>query len=67
MATLIIETFREGYGIDQVKKTMTAAELISLLEDFDDDTRIYLSVDNGYTCGGITEGRIEEREEKDDE
>lgn len=60
MKRLIYSTFREGYGIDQVRKTMTVGELIAFLEDYDENTPIYLSFDNGYTYGGITEGRFEE-------
>lgn len=60
MKHLTYSTFREGYGTDQVRKTMTVGELIAFLEDYDEDTPIYLSFDNGYTYGGITEGRFEE-------
>lgn len=59
MEYLRIETLREGYGIDQIRKTMTAGELIELLSEFDEDTPVYLSFDNGYTYGGITESRVE--------
>ena len=59
---LIIAANREGYSIDQVRKTMTAGELREFLEGYDDDTPIYLSHDNGYTYGGIRECEIEERE-----
>lgn len=60
MKSLIYYTFREGYDIDQVCKTMTVGELITFLEDYDENTPIYLGFDNGYTYGGITEGRFEE-------
>ena len=60
MKRLIYSTFREGYGTDQVRKTMTVGELIAFLEDYDENTPIYLSFDNGYTYGGITEARFEE-------
>lgn len=29
MKKLICSTFREGYGIDQIRRTMTAGELIN--------------------------------------
>ena len=32
---------------------MTVGELIRYLEDFDEDTPVYLKHDNGYTYGGI--------------
>jgi hypothetical protein len=59
MKKLICSTFREGYGIDQIRRTMTAGELINFLAQYDEDTPVYLSFDNGYTYGGITEGRFE--------
>lgn len=69
---LTISARREGYAIDQISNTMTVGELIRLLEDYDEDTEIYIENDNGYTYGGITEGRIgseyqEEEEEEEDE
>ena len=49
---LYINAQREGYGIDQIRHTMTVGELIRYLEDFDEDTPVYLKHDNGYTYGG---------------
>ena len=49
MKKLICSTFREGYGIDQIRRTMTAGELINFLAQYDEDTPVYLSFDNGYT------------------
>lgn len=60
---LIIEAKREGYSIEQAENERTAitvGELISLLEDFDEDTKIYISNDRGYTYGSVTEYRIRE-------
>jgi hypothetical protein len=59
---LILEAEREGYGIDQVRGTMTVGELIEFLSDYDESAEIYLSHDNGYTYGGITIGRFSEKE-----
>jgi hypothetical protein len=59
MEKLILSTLREGYGTDQVRTTMTVGELIAFLEDYDEDTPVFLSFDNGYTYGGITEDRFE--------
>jgi len=61
---IMINTFREGYGIDQVKRTMTVGELINFLQDFDEDEPIYLGFDNQYTVGGLTEGMFEEPEDE---
>lgn len=52
---IIIEARNTGYSTDQVRKTVTVGELKDMLEYFDDDCKIYLSFDNGYTYGGITE------------
>lgn len=67
MKKLIYNTFREGYGLDQVHRTMTVGELISFLSDYDEDTPVYLSFDNGYTYGGVTEGRFEEGFEEEED
>ena len=37
MKKLICSTFREGYGIDQIRRTMTAGELINFLAQYDED------------------------------
>ena len=66
MEKLIYSTFREGYGVDQISRTMTVGELISFLEDYDENTPIYLSFDNGYTYGGIIEARFEENYDEED-
>ena len=59
MRYLKIDAVREGYEPDQCSDTMTVRELRSLLTYFDDDLPIYLSHDNGYTYGPITEGMID--------
>ena len=48
-------------------KEMTVAELRDFLEDYDDETPVYLSFDNGYTYGGITESNFELEESYDEE
>lgn len=50
---LIIEANRTGYSTDQIRSTMTLGDLIELLQDYDEDTPVYTSSDNGYTYGGI--------------
>ena len=67
MERLIIDTTREGYSIDQIRHTMTVGELIALLEDYDEDTPVYLGFDDRYTYGGITEDRFSHEESEDDE
>ena len=50
---LTMKAEREGYAPDQIARTMTVGELIEFLNNFDEDEKIYLSHDNGYTYGGI--------------
>ena len=57
---LFIEGRREGYSTEQIRRTMTVGELIEYLEQFDEGTEVYLSNDNGYTYGSITESSFEE-------
>lgn len=63
MAKLFIQGRRDGYSPDQCGKTMTVGELIALLEDYDEDTKVYLSNDNGYTYGRISRNSFEEVED----
>ena len=64
---LFIEGRRNGYSTDQCGRTMTVGELIAYLEQFDEDTEVYLNNDNGYTYGNITESSFEESEEEEEE
>lgn len=60
---LIIEAKREGYSIEQAeneREAITVGELMQMLEEFDEDTKVYISNDNGYTYGSVTEYRIRE-------
>lgn len=59
MDVLFIEGKRNGYGIDQCGRTLTIGELIEILQNYDEDTPIYLRNDGGYTYGSITEYDIE--------
>lgn len=63
---IIIDARREGYGTDQIDRTMTVGELIEALQEYDEDAKIYLSHDRGYTFGGITMERISEEYEEED-
>ncbi len=59
---LVYSTSREGYGLDQIRKTMTVGDLVHFLEQFDEEMPIYMDFDNGYTYGGFNEHRFEETE-----
>ena len=66
-SVIIIEAQREGYSIDQCYKTMTAGELIQTLSEFDENTPIYFSHDNGYTYGSLRAENIDERQIKEED
>jgi hypothetical protein len=67
MAKVFIDGRRDGYSPDQCGKTMTVGELIAYLEDFDEDAKVYLKNDNGYTYGRITKNSFDEDDSYDDE
>ncbi len=67
MKALLLETERTGYAPEQIYRTMTVGELIAQLSEFDEDTPIYFSNDNGYTYGGINYDSIREYESEDEE
>lgn len=57
---VIIQTERQGYSPEQIHGTMTVGQLKSLLEEYEDDSPVYLSFDNGYTYGGLGQYSFEE-------
>lgn len=72
MNVLTIEAHRDGYSVDQVYETMTVGDLIYELENYPEDTPVYISNDRGYTYGGISEDDlslkyVEEEEEEDED
>lgn len=67
MARVIMEVHRSGYAPSQIRHTMTIGELIAELEQYDPESKIYTSHDDGYTYGGISWCDFTEREEADEE
>ena len=57
---LLYNASRDAYGIEDVRHTMTVGGLVAHLQDYDPDTPVYLSFDNGYTYGGLDERSFEE-------
>lgn len=58
---LLLDARRDAYGISDVADgTMTVRELIQFLEDFDEDSKVVLSYDNGYTYGRVAARRFSE-------
>ena len=64
---LTIDGARDGYAISQIGKTMTVRELINVLSDYDEDTRVMINNDDGYTYGAITIDSFREESEDEDE
>ena len=69
---IVIETSREAYSIPQVldyagKRIMTAADLRAMLDEYDDNTPVVLSFDDGYTYGYISECDIRSETIDEDE
>lgn len=62
---LYINASRDGYAIDQIRRTMTVGELVEYLGQFSEDTTVYLKHDGGYTYGGITFNSFEDDEVDD--
>lgn len=65
MRTVFIETNRTGYSPEQVGRTMTVKELKDWLENFDDESPVYLSNDDGYTYGYIGVGSFYEKDDEE--
>ena len=67
MKALIIDAKREGYSISQIRRTLTVGELKDLLEEYNDETPIYLSHDDGYTYGGLSYDAFDEKDTDDND
>lgn len=50
---IVFEARREGYTPEQLYSCMTVGELKELLEDYNDETWVVISHDNGYTFGSL--------------
>lgn len=57
---LFIEGRRDGYTPSQCYSTMTVGELIEKLQEYSEETLVYLNNDNGYTYGSIDYDSFEE-------
>lgn len=54
MEVAVIRATRDGYSIEQVvKKAITVKELIAWLRQFDEESPVVISNDNGYTYGPV--------------
>ena len=66
-SVLFINGKRNGYSPKQCGKTLTVGELIEILQGYDEDMKVYLENDNGYTYGSITDYDVYEDEEEEEE
>ena len=53
---LFIDGRRDGYEPNQCYGTITVGEMIEILSEYDEDMKVYLKNDNGYTYGSIDYG-----------
>jgi len=61
MKAIIIKAERDCYSqVEAAEKSMTVRELIDFLEQLDEDAKVVLSHDNGYTYGWLDERRIDD-------
>lgn len=59
MEVVVIEAQRAGYSVDQVAgRALTVGELIELLQQFDEDSPVCVSNDNGYIYGPVRRSDI---------
>ncbi len=63
---IYINTRRNGYATEQCGGTMTIAELIEVLENFNEDEKVFFRNDNGYTYGAIYEEDIVDYDNQDE-
>ena len=69
MKYLILQTSRTGYDAGQAEEcetALTVRELINVLENYDDEMKVYFDNDNGYTYGSVTEDCIDTEESEED-
>jgi len=64
---ITFEVEREGYTRGQVYAPITVGELREFLEQYEDDTLIFLSHDRGYTYGTLRLSEVEESWEVEDD
>ena len=58
MEKLLINGKRNGYATEQCGETLTVGQLMEILQEYAEDTPIFLCNDGGYTYRSITEDDI---------
>ena len=68
---LYIKGRREGYSLEQCRKTMTVGQLIECLKNYDMDTLVYLRNNDGYgythIYGSITTDSFNDSEDEEED
>lgn len=64
---LYIDGRREVYDLKDIRNTMTVGELIEFLQGIDEDAKVYINNDNGYTYGSVTLDSFAEYSEGEDD
>lgn len=64
---LFINGNRNGYTVKQCSNTLTIGEMIAILQEYDEDTPVYLRNDDGYTFGRILDDDIWLGDDEDEE
>lgn len=70
MRYIALSTCREGYNVQQAEdyeSALTVGELIEVLSQYDENTKVYFCNDHGYTYGSVTEDCIDEDEYEEEE
>lgn len=61
---VLIAAARTGYTPQQCGQTLTVGDLIDILSQYEEEDRVYISNDGGYTFGSIHEWDVDVREEE---
>lgn len=64
---IFLDTNHTGYSPLQCGQTMTVGDLIDLLSEFNENTRVYFRNDDGYTYGCIAYSDVSEEVELEEE
>lgn len=68
MNIVTLETSRTEYKASEAaRRTLTVGELIQMLKQFDEDSPVVFSNDNGYTYGNVSWNTADEIVPEEDE
>lgn len=67
MTCVILKTSRDAYKPQDCGYSVTVGKLIDILQEYNQNSKIYFSNDNGYTYGSIIYDSVDELEIGDEE